>query len=30
MDIPIDLKSPIDANSVNLAKSPANKKNVVF
>jgi hypothetical protein len=31
MNIPIDLKSPIDVNSVNLAKmTPTNKKNVVF
>jgi hypothetical protein len=31
MNIPIDLKSSIDVNSVNLAKmTPTNKKNVVF
>jgi hypothetical protein len=31
MNIPIDLKSPIDANASNLAKmSPTNKENVVF
>ena len=31
MNIPIDLKSPINVNPVNLAKmTPMNKKNVVF
>jgi hypothetical protein len=31
MNIPIDLKSPISVNPVNLAKmTPMNKKNVVF